>query len=160
MGAFRTMQEGVAAAYRLLLRNQQRYGKTIAGAFHGWAENPYFKQVARSMGLDPNEPFDMTTADPAKIERMMEEQFKREGRHGSHSVTREQIMGGIELGREALRPRGLAATGSGGGKNVTVNNSTSLTVQTPDPHTAGQKVHAELTRVHDFQTRHAQSRLV
>lgn len=51
------------------------------------------------MGLDPNAKFDIASADPEMVARMMGQQFKREGRRGSHTATQEQILGGINLAR-------------------------------------------------------------
>lgn len=99
MAVYKTMQEGIADTYRLLERNQAQYGKTLAGALHGWAENSYVGTLAKSLNTDANAPFDISTADPDAIASMMDQQFKREGRRGSHSATREQILAGIGLAR-------------------------------------------------------------
>jgi hypothetical protein len=102
MAVFKTMPEGVAAAYKLLVRNQARYGKTLAGALHGWASIPY----TTKLGINPNAAFDVTTADPELLGKIMGAQYGIEGGHpGSHHVTREQIMAGINLGRG----KGIAA---------------------------------------------------
>lgn len=99
MAVYNTMEEGVADTYKLLARNQAKYGQTLAGALHGWAENSYIPSLAASMGLDPNAKFDIASADPEMVARMMGQQFKREGRRGSHTATQEQILGGINLAR-------------------------------------------------------------
>jgi hypothetical protein len=108
MGVFASMQEGVAAAYRLLRRNQERFGKTLAGALHGWAENSYIGPLAKEAGLDPNQPFDIASADPETVSRIMKGQFTREGRKGSHTATLDQIREGVALGRGAAVAQGPA----------------------------------------------------
>lgn len=113
MGVFKTMPEGVAAAYKLLIRNQAKNGKTLQGALKGWAENGYIGPLAKSLGIDPNDQYDLSTADPEKVAGMLEQQFKREGRKGSHTATHEQILAGINLGR------GLGAASTGDGKTIT-----------------------------------------
>jgi molybdenum-dependent DNA-binding transcriptional regulator ModE len=95
MAVYNTMQEGIADQVRLLQRNQAQYGKTIAGALHGYAENPYINKL----GVDPSKPFDVATADPETLASVLAAQYKQEGRRGSHSATREQILGGIDLAR-------------------------------------------------------------
>lgn len=97
MAVFKTMEEGVAASVKLMERNQVKYGSTLAGALHGWAENSYIDKL----GLDPNAPFDVAHADPNVLARVLGEQYKREGRRGSHTATPEQIAAGIRLGQGA-----------------------------------------------------------
>lgn len=108
MAVYNTMEEGVADTYKLLARNQEKYGKTLAGALHGWAENSYIPQLAKSMGVDPNAEFDISKADPQSVARMMGEQFRREGRRGSHTATAEQIVAGIDLARGNAPPAAIA----------------------------------------------------
>lgn len=99
MGVFSTMQQGVAAAYRLMLRNQGKYGQTIAGALHGWAENSYIGPLAQSLGMKPGDKFDLASADPQKVAELMRQQFVREGRRGSHTASSQQILEGVNLAR-------------------------------------------------------------
>lgn len=115
MGVFKTMPEGVAAAYKLLIRNQAKNGKTLQGALKGWAENGYIGPLAKSLGVDPNDTYDLSTADPEKVASMLEQQFKREGRKGSHTATHEQILAGINLGRGKGTGE-VGSTGTGDGK--------------------------------------------
>jgi hypothetical protein len=95
MAVFNTMQEGIAAQYKLLARNQQRYGTTLSGALHGYAENPYVNKL----GMDPNAQFDIANADPEVVANMIEAQHRREGRRGSHTATHQEILEGIALAR-------------------------------------------------------------
>jgi hypothetical protein len=95
MAVYNTMQEGVADQIKLLERNQQKYGKTITGALHGYAENPYVGKL----GVDPTQEFDIKTADPETLSKVLEAQYKIEGRKGSHSATHEQVLGGIAMAR-------------------------------------------------------------
>lgn len=95
MAVFNTMQEGIAAQIKLLQNNQQKYGQTIAGALHGYAENPYIGKL----GVDPNQQFDIAHADPETLAKVLEAQYKLEGRKGSHTATHEQILAGIALSR-------------------------------------------------------------
>lgn len=95
MAVYNTMQEGIADQIRLLQRNQAQYGKTLSGALHGYAENPYIGKL----GVDPSKPFDVSTADPNQLADVLAAQYKIEGRKGSHSATREQILGGIAMAR-------------------------------------------------------------
>ena len=106
MAVFKTMEDGVAGAYKLMLRNQEKYGKTIAGALHGWAENSYIGSLAKSMGVGQNDSFDISKEDPNKIAKLMQQQFAHEGRHGSHSASMEQILGGVKIGRGGEGPQG------------------------------------------------------
>jgi hypothetical protein len=98
MAVFKSMQEGVAASVELMKRNQAKYGNTLAGALHGWAENPYVDKL----GMDPNAPFDVSKADPDVLANLLQSQYKREGRAGSHTATREQILEGIARSRAPL----------------------------------------------------------
>jgi hypothetical protein len=99
------MEEGVADAYRLMAKKQAANGKTIAGALSAWSTTPgYADKIAAMAGLNPNAPFDVTTADPKMVQRLMEAQFKMEGRRGSRSATGEQIGGGINLARGGDTP--------------------------------------------------------
>jgi hypothetical protein len=100
MAVFKTMEQGVAASVRLMERNQAKYGNTLAGALHGWAENSYIDKL----GMDPNAPFDVAHGDKNTLARILGEQYKREGRRGSHTATPEQIMGGIDLAQGAITP--------------------------------------------------------
>jgi hypothetical protein len=100
MAVFKSMQEGVAASIKLMQRNQAKYGNTLAGALHGWAENPYVDKL----GMDPNAPFDVSKADPNTLANLLDAQYKREGRRGSHRATREQILAGIDRARAPLAP--------------------------------------------------------
>ena len=100
MAVYNTMEEGVADAYKLMLQKQEQHGKTIAGALSAWSTTPgYAAKVAGVAGLDPNAPFDVSKADPAMVQRLMQAQFKMEGRRGSHSATEAQILGGVALAR-------------------------------------------------------------
>jgi hypothetical protein len=100
MAVYNTMEEGVSDAYKLMVRKQEQHGKTIAGALSGWSTTPgYDKTISGIAGLDPNAPFDVASADPATVQRLMAAQFKMEGRRGSHSATQDQIMGGIAMAR-------------------------------------------------------------
>jgi hypothetical protein len=100
MAVYNTMEEGVSDAYKLMARKQEEHGKTIAGALSGWSTTAgYDKTIAGMAGMDPNAPFDVTSADPEQVQRLMAAQFKMEGRRGSHSATQEQILGGIAMGR-------------------------------------------------------------
>jgi hypothetical protein len=105
MATFASMPEGIAAAVKLMQRNQAKYGATLAGALHGWAENPYIDKL----GMDPNAPFDVSKVDPGTLAGILGSQFRQEGRKGSHSATPEQILAGIGLAR---RPPG-SPTGAG-----------------------------------------------
>ena len=100
MAVYNSMQEGIADQIRLLQRNQDKYGKTVAGALHGYAENPYIGKL----GIDPSKPFDISTADPNKLADVLGAQYAIEGRKGSHTATREQILGGIDLARGGQAP--------------------------------------------------------
>jgi hypothetical protein len=101
MAVYNTMEEGVSDAYKLMARKQDEHGKTIAGALSGWSTTAgYDKTIAGMAGMDPNAPFDVSSADPAMVERLMQAQFKMEGRRGSHSATEAQILGGINLARQ------------------------------------------------------------
>lgn len=100
MAVYNTMEEGVSDAYKLMARKQAEHGKTIAGALSGWSTTAgYDRTIAGMAGMDPNAPFDVSTADPAQVQRLMAAQFKMEGRRGSRSATQEQIMGGIAMAR-------------------------------------------------------------
>jgi hypothetical protein len=99
MAVYNTMEEGISDTYKLLQRNQEQYGKTLAGALHGWAESSYVGPLAKSLGVDADKPFDISTADPKVVAQMLNEQFRREGRPGSHTATEAQILGGIALAR-------------------------------------------------------------
>jgi hypothetical protein len=109
MAVYNTMEEGVADTYRLMQRNQAKNGKTLAGALHGWAENSYVDSLAKELGISPNDPFDVNTADPQMIQRLMQKQFGHEGRKGSHTASADQIMGGIVMARN---PKTAENTGS------------------------------------------------
>jgi hypothetical protein len=98
MATFASMPEGIAAAVKLMQRNQAKYGATLAGALHGWAENPYIDKL----GMNPNAPFDVSKADPQTLAGILGSQFRQEGRKGTHTATQEQILAGIELSRKAL----------------------------------------------------------
>jgi hypothetical protein len=106
MAVFKTMEEGVSAAYKLMEAKQKKYGATLAGAVHGWAETPgYTDMLAKQVGVDPNAPFDVAKADPQTVQRLLQAQFKLEGSTaGSHGVTGEQILGGINLARGVTPP--------------------------------------------------------
>ena len=95
MATFASMPEGIAAAVKLMQRNQAKYGATLAGALHGWAENPYVNKL----GMDPNASFDVSKADPKVLSGILASQFKMEGRKGTHSATEDQILAGIQLAR-------------------------------------------------------------
>jgi hypothetical protein len=107
LAVYNTMQEGVADAVKLMERNQAKHGKTISGALSGWAENSYIGPLAKSIGMDPNAEFDIKTADKNLVAKLLAEQFRREGRKGSHTASTEQILGGIDLERSG----GVAPTG-------------------------------------------------
>ena len=107
MGVFSTMQQGVAAAYRLLVSNQARFGKTVEGALKGWAQNSYADKLIKSLGLKPGQEFDVTKGDAAS--RLLAGVFQHEGRRGTHSATEQQIREGVELGRNRLAGRPDAA---------------------------------------------------
>ena len=121
MGVFKTMPEGVAAAYKLMVRNQAKYGNTVAGALHGWAENSYIGPLAKAAGVGPNDAFDVSKMDPDKVASLLQKQFGFEGRKGSHTATREQILAGVNLGRgigddgKAISTFNAGGGSSGGG---------------------------------------------
>jgi hypothetical protein len=126
MAVYNTMEEGVSDTYKLLERNQARHGKTLAGALQGWAENSYTGSLAKSLGIDPNAPFDIASADPKIVAQMLQGQFKREGRRGSRTATEGQILEGISLARgNAQRP------GGGLVASVTPPRPTATTPATP-----------------------------
>ena len=113
MAVFSTMQEGIAATVDLLGRNQDAHGKTLAGAFRGYAEKPYFADIAKSLGIEINDRFDIRTADPNIVARLLEAQYSHEGRSiSSGAVNRGLINQGIALSRtpQEQRPRGPQAT--------------------------------------------------
>ena len=95
MAVYNSMEEGIADQVRLLQRNQDKFGKTVAGALHGYAENPY----VGSLGVDPSKPFDISTADPETLSKVLAAQYKIEGRKGSHTATHDQILAGINMAR-------------------------------------------------------------
>jgi hypothetical protein len=155
MAVFNSMQEGVAAVVKLLIRNQAQYGNTLAGAFRGYAEKSYFKDL----GMDPNAKFDIAEVartNPALLEKMLEAQFKHEGRSmSSGALSREQIMQGID---RAVRPGAIvpansnsSAAGSIAGKGgVTINQQTTVQVaQGPDAATTAGHVARAQTRVNE-----------
>jgi hypothetical protein len=66
----------------------------------------------------------------------------------------------LEISRLPSNARRQTSAADGpGGRQLAVNNTASIVVQSPDPTLAGHKVYAEMTRVFDFQTRYSQSRL-
>ena len=116
MGVFKTMPEGVAAAVKLMVRNQTKNkSTTIGGALKGWAENGYIEPLSKSLGMSSSDQFDINTADPNKVADLLQEQFRREGRKGSHTATREQILAGIQIARGKAVPAsdGKSTTSSG-----------------------------------------------
>lgn len=126
MAVFRSMQEGVAAVVKLLMRNQQNYGATLAGAFHGYAERPYFKDIARQLGIDPNAPLDISKLSPDTLDRLLEAGFRHEGRSmSSGALTHEMVLQGIDLARRGAPPGGRGTAAAGG---VTLNQSTTISV--------------------------------
>jgi hypothetical protein len=138
MAVYNTMQEGVADAYRLMLRKQEQHGKTIAGALSAWSTTPgYAEKVAGLAGLDPNAPFDVKSADPAMVQRLLQAQFKQEGRRGSHTATADQILGGINLGRGTAPPV-AAAPPATVPQQAPVNGAVdvSITHKNPPPNSA------------------------
>lgn len=157
MAVFRNMQEGVAAVVKLLIRNQGNYGRTLAGAFHGYAERPYFKDIARQLGIDPNAPLDISTLSPDTLDRLLEAGFRHEGRSmSSGALTHEMVMQGIDLARRGPPPGGRGAAPGG----VTINQSTTVSVA-PGPHAAAtaQLVADHQGRVNETLVRNAKSNL-
>jgi hypothetical protein len=112
MAVYNTMQEGIADAYRLMQRNQEsHHAKTLAAALAGWSTTPgYAAKIGATARVDPNAPFDVSTADPAIVQRVLAAQFKWEGRQGSHSATQEQIAQGVAMARNPTPAPPAAAT--------------------------------------------------
>ena len=160
MAVFRSMQEGVAAGVKLMMRNQEKYGHTLAGALHGWAELGYVDKL----GMDPNKPFDVAEVardHPEILEQILEHQYKREGRSmSSGALNKEQIMQGIQL---ATRPGGAPAgagsvasrqAGDGSGTNVTLNQHTTVQVAPgANAHETAQRVAGAQGRINETMVR-------
>jgi hypothetical protein len=103
MGAFQTMPEGVAAVYRQLLINQNKPGgMTLAGAMKGYAEHGYVGPLAKELGINPDDKFDLSKLPPEQAAKVLAAIFTHEGRKGSHSVTSKQVMEGVNLARERV----------------------------------------------------------
>ena len=166
MAVFRTMQEGIAAHVRLMERNQEKYGHTLAGALHGWAELPYVGKL----GMDPNAQFDVAETvrtHPEIMEKLLEAQYGREGRAiSSGAVTPEIIMQALQGVQRATKPGGASDRAYGGGPagagadggdtNVTLHQSTSIHVDgSASPHETGAHVAQQQGRVNEAMVRNA-----
>ncbi len=162
MAVFKTMQEGISASVALLIRNQQAHGKTLAGAFSGYASNPYFKQL----GFDPNAEFDIQkmaeTGDP-RLVQMLTSKYGHEGRGvSSGAITADLIRQGIDRAVHpgAIVPQGVAGGpgGQGGRGGVVINQNTTVSVAPgPDAHTTAGHVARAQTRVNEGLVRNTAS---